>query len=120
MIRLLLLSFTVFSSVAASAQHTHFAQFVIKGSLDSDQMKSVEQALTAMLDVVQARVGGSSNNVVLSSKLGTPILESEIQALITTLGFEVICYRGGVVGQDRILPLTQECGSKNVIGNIQD
>ena len=109
-----------FASTILYAQHTHFAQFVIKGTLDETQMVAVEKALTTLPDVVQARVGGSANNVVLSSLPGTPILQSEVEALVEGLNFEVMCYRSGVIGQDRILPLTQNCEQKNPKGNIQD
>lgn len=113
--------FLLFSTAlsAASAQNTQFAQFVIKGELDSAQAADMTIELGQLLGVIQARVSRVNSNVVISSMPGIPILESEVREVMARLEMEIVRFRVGLVGRDPIVALDQQGREQRGQGNVQ-
>lgn len=102
---------------AGNAQKTQFAQFVVKGELDSAQVVDMTLALGKLPGVTQARVSRVNSNVVISSVPGVPILESEVRQITETMEVDIVRYRAGLVGRDRIVVLDQQ--GRERPGNVQ-
>lgn len=102
---------------AGNAQNTQFAQFVVKGELDSAQVANMTLALGKLPGVTQARVSRVNSNVVISSVPGVPILESEVRQITEAMEVDIVRYRAGLVGRDRIVVLDQQGRERR--GNVQ-
>ena len=113
--------FLLFSTAlsSASAQNTQFAQFVIKGELDSAQAADMTIELGKLLGVIQARVSRVNSNVVISSMPGIPILENEVREVMARLEMEIVRFRVGLVGRDPIVSLDQQVREQRGRGNVQ-
>jgi len=113
--------FLLFSTAlsVASAQNTQFAQFVIKGELDSAQVADMTVELGKLPGVMQARVSRVNSNVVISSMPGVPILESEVREVMAGLEMDIVRFRVGLVGRDPIVVLDQQGRERRSRGNVQ-